>query len=129
MKYNTRLTSEVYLQVLQKHSSNLIDKHAIKIGLYKEGLKHQEKKRPESFLDATPVKEGFLIPVERFDGSGDRLHFDKLIIPYSEIKMSRLKANIAYIIKDVSFTEFTFPYIMAIAAGISIILQILRIME
>lgn len=137
-KFNERLLSNVYLRSLQNSSNKLIREYSIKAGISThEGEIHKIDEAIlghhdiRTFMDATSTDSGFKIPVTIQNESGEIVNHDKeLIVPYSAISIkNRIKANITFMIHDISFTNFTFPYILAIAAGISIILQITGIMN
>lgn len=129
-KYNERYKSEIFTGVLQKYSGNKIIEYAVKSGLYEsedQVVSPGEASliNPLTFIDSRRVKDGFEITAKLHDDSGD-IEEHHFTIPSKEMRGSIFLANVVYIIKDSSFSRYTFPYVIAALAAASAICQILK---
>ena len=128
-KYSKRYKSEIFTSVLQKYAENKLDEHAIKTGLYESKEEFAEigkktLKKPLTFHGCERVKGGYQIVSKLVDGSGDSEEH-VMTIPRNEMLGSIFLANISYIMRDPSFSRFTFPYVLAVLALFSLMYQIL----
>jgi len=128
-KYSNRYKSEIFTSVLQKYAEDKLDEHAIKTGLYESKdeiaeLGAKTIKEPLTFHGCERVKGDYKITSKLVDGSGDSEEHI-MTIPRNEILGSIFLANVSYILRDPSFSRFTFPYIIAVLALLSLIYQIL----
>jgi hypothetical protein len=122
-KYSNRYKSKIFTNVLQKYAENKLDKHAIKTGLYESKeqiveLGGKKLREPLTFHGCERVKGGYKITSELVNGYGDA-EKHVMIIPRNEMLGSIFMANVSYIVRDPSYSRFTFPYVIALLAAFS----------
>lgn len=131
-KYSNRYKSKIFTDALQKYAKNKLDEHAIKTGLYesKEQIVELGGKRlqePLTFHGCERVKGGYKITSKLVDGYGDTENH-VMTIPRNEMLGSIFMANVSYILRDPSFSRFTFPYVIAVLALVSFIYKFSKYM-
>lgn len=127
-KFGDRHKSKMFTNMLQKYSKDKINEYAIKSGLYKSEDQiaqpgEERLKNPLTFHGCERVQDGFKLTGELVDNFGG-LKKHTITIPKNEIFGSLILANFNYILKDPSFTRYTFPYVIASLAAVSVIYQI-----